>query len=172
MVLLPSLHQADVAIPGNGNELAVNSELSVKLGWTDTCFVQLVPTAAAAMVGVSPSLPRVNYCAYGLRQIALLLDKMSMISLERHDWVIPSLGPGLATQDPFESHPPSSEHAKAFDRLVGILGASRMKATEPLGHDEAQQAMIQGKCPLIEANERQDSRLEHRTKIPQWQRFV
>jgi hypothetical protein len=41
-----------------------------------------------------------------------------------------------------------------------------MKATEPLGHDEAQEAMIQGKCPLIEADESQNGSLEHREKIP------
>lgn len=66
--------QTYVAIPGNGNALAVDSVLSVRLSWTDVDdFVRVVPLVARAVGMISPLLPRVNCHTYVLRQIALLL---------------------------------------------------------------------------------------------------
>lgn len=47
-----------------------------------------------------------------------------------------------------------------------------MKAAEPLGNDEAEEAVIQRKGPLIQSYQSENNRLEHGPMIPHIYGFV
>lgn len=68
---------------------------------------------------------------------------LTIFTLGRYDWVVPTFGPWVATEDSGESHPAPSEYAIAFYSLVGVLGAGWVKATKTLGYHIAYETVIE-----------------------------